>query len=177
VLYGYTGKIAEVDLTSGKISTIKLSEQILRQYIGGRGLAVKILWDRLGDRWRSIDPLGPENLFLALTGPVTRYMMGTRICCSGKSPLSNGIVGSTVSGESPIELKCAGYDGIIVAGKSEKPVYILVTDGQVEVRDASNLWGLDGKETIKRINREVREIMKKRNLSFGLWKEPWSKSI
>jgi len=170
--YGYTGKIAEVDLTSGNITTTQPSEQILRQYVGGRGLAVKILWDRLGNRWRSIDPLGPENIFTALTGPVTGYMVGTRICCSGKSPSSNGIVGSTVSGEFPMELKCAGYDGVIVTGKAEKPVYILVTDGQVEIRDASQFWGLDGKETIKGINKEVRELLKERDSSFGLWKEP-----
>jgi aldehyde:ferredoxin oxidoreductase len=172
VPYGYAGKLAEVDLTREEITTTKPSEDILRQYIGGRGLAVKILWDRLGSKWRSIDPLGPENLFLALTGPVTGYLAGARTCCSGKSPLSNGIVGSTASSEFPVELRCAGYDGIIVTGKAKEPVYILVTDEGVEIQDASHLWGLDGKETVKAVNKEVRELLTKRHPSVGLWKEP-----
>jgi len=95
------------------------------------------LWERLGEKWESIDPLGPENLFLALTGPLTGIYPGARICISGKSPQCNGIIGSTLSGELPVELKCAGYDGVIVSGKAEKPVYILVTDDHAEIRDAS----------------------------------------
>ncbi|NIM44320.1 MAG: hypothetical protein GTO54_01595 [Nitrososphaeria archaeon] len=172
MLYGYAGKIAEVNLTTREITTTTPDEETLRKYVGGRGLAAKILWDRLGTRWRSIDPLGPENIFLALTGPLTGYIPGARICVSGKSPASNGILGSTASGEFPIELKCAGYDGVIVTGKAEKPVYILITDGQVEIMDASELWGLDGKQTIKKINKEVRELLQKRDPAFGLWKEP-----
>lgn len=172
MLYGYNGKIAEVNLTTSRVNTIIPEEKTLKEYLGGRGLAVKILWDRLGTRWRSIDPLGPDNIFLALTGPVTGYIPGARICVSGKSPQSNGIVGSTASGEFPIELKCAGYDGVIVTGKAEEPVYILITDGQVEILDAKKLWGLDGKQTVKAINNEVRELLQKRDPTFGLWKEP-----
>ncbi len=172
MLYGYTGKLAEVNLTTGNITTTIPDEKTLQEYIGGRGLAAKILWDRLGTRWQSIDPLGPDNIFLALTGPVTGYIHGARICVSGKSPGSNGIVGSTASGEFPIELKCAGYDGVIVTGQAEAPVYLLITDGHVEIRDAKTLWGLDGKQTIKAINHEVRELLGNRDPSFGLWKEP-----
>ncbi len=169
---GYNGKIAEVNLTEGKVSEYWPDEKILKDYIGGRGLGVKILWDRLGGKWRSVDPLGPENLLLALTGPLTGYVSGTRICVTGKSPLSNGIVGSTASGEFPLELKTAGYDGVIVTGRAENPVYLLITDDGAEIRDASKLWGMDGKETIKALNREIRELLKERNPSFGLWKEP-----
>jgi len=172
MLYGYNGKIAEVNLTTGKITDTTPTEKLLQDYLGGRGLAAKILWDRLGTRWRSIDPLGANNLFLTLTGPVTGYIHGARICVSGKSPLTNGIVGSTASGEFSIELKCAGYDGVIVAGKAENPVYLLVTDGQVEIRDAATLWGLDGKQTVKAINTEVRTLLGERDPTFGLWKEP-----
>ena len=95
---GYAGKILDIDLSSGSIKTIKLEGEILRQYIGGRGLAVKILWDRLGEKWETVDPLGPENILTILTGPLTGYIPGGRICVSGKSPLCNGIVGSTVGG-------------------------------------------------------------------------------
>ncbi|MDQ1279873.1 MAG: Aldehyde ferredoxin oxidoreductase [Thermoproteota archaeon] len=170
--YGYTGKIAWANLTTGNITMESPSDEILKKYVGGRGLAVKILWDRFGKRWRSLDPLGPENLLLTLSGPVTGYIPGMRVCVSGKSPASNGIVGSTAGGEFPIEMKCAGFDGIIVEGKADSPVYILATDGKVEIRDATTLWGLDGKETIKMLNKEVRALLKERDKRYGLWKEP-----
>ncbi len=170
--YGYAGKFAEVDLTSGKMTDFVPDEKILREYIGGRGLATKILWDRLGSKWAQVDPLGPENLLIALSGPLTGYMGGLRVCVSGKSPQSNGIVGSTASGEFPLELKCAGYDGVIVKGAAESPVYILVTDGKVEVMDAKKLWGMDGIQTVPAINREVKELLTKRSPNVGLWREP-----
>ena len=170
--YGYAGKIAEVDLTENDFEEVSLDISILSKYIGGRGLGVKVLWDRFGSRWREIDPLGPENLLLAFAGPLTGYLAGARICVTGKSPLSNGIVGSTASGEFPIELKCAGFDGIIVKGRADSPAYILITDGQVEIRDATKIWGLDGKQTTQAINKEVRKIMKERDPKFGLWREP-----
>ena len=169
---GYTGKILEVNLSTERITEITLEEEILRKYIGGRGLAAKILWDRLGSRWEEIDPLGPENLLLILTGPLTGFYPGARICVSGKSPQSNGIVGSTVGGEFPVELKCAGYDGIIISGAAKSPVYIFIKDNDVEIRDASHIWGKDGKETIKMLNKEIRSELEKKYRNFGKWKEP-----
>jgi len=169
---GYAGKLLEVDLSRERIWETRIDEGILRQYVGGRGLAVRILWDRLGKKWREIDPLGASNLLLALTGPLTGYIGGGRTCISGKSPASNGIVGSTVAGEFPVELKCAGYDGVIVSGKAKRPVYLLVTDNKAEIRSAERLWGLDGKQTIKAINWEVRELLQKAELREGLHKEP-----
>ena len=171
-MFGYNGKILEVDLTREKIEEIKLEEGVLRRFIGGRGLAVKILWDRLGNKWEEIDPLGLENIFLALTGPLTGYYPGARICISGKSPQSNGIVGSTVGGEFALELKCAGWDGIVITGRASSPVYIFIKDDSVEIRDSSHIWGLDGKKTVMRINREVREELSKLWPRVGLWKEP-----
>ena len=170
--YGYNNRIGEIDLTNDNITEISVEAKVLQQYIGGRGLATKILWDRLGSTWTNVDPLGPENLLIALVGPLTGYMAGARICVTGKSPLTNGIVGSTSSAEFPLELKCAGFDGIIVKGKATSPVYILVTDGQLEIRDATKYWGMDGKETTQAINKEVRNLMKERDPAFGLWKEP-----
>jgi len=169
---GYAGKILDIDLSSGSIKTVKLEEEILRQYIGGRGLAVKILWDRLGEKWETVDPLGPENVLTILTGPITGYIPGGRICVSGKSPLCNGIVGSTVGGEFPVELKCSGFDGLIITGKSENPAYIFINDDHVEIRKADEIWGLDGKQTIRAINREVRELLSKSEPNYGKWKEP-----
>jgi len=172
MILGYAGKCLEVNLTNGKIEDVKFDDAVLKDYIGGRGLATKILWDRLGQEWEKIDPLGPDNILLLLTGPLTGYFPGGRTCVSGKSPQSNGIVGSTLSGEFGVELRCAGYDGIIVTGKSEKPVYLFIKDSDVELRDASHIWGKDGKQTVATLTRECRDLLKKRYPRFGEWKEP-----
>ncbi|MEM2309374.1 MAG: aldehyde ferredoxin oxidoreductase C-terminal domain-containing protein [Candidatus Bathyarchaeia archaeon] len=169
---GYAGKFLEIDLSSGNIKETKISGDILRQYIGGRGLASKILWDRLGSIWSEVDPLGPENILLVLTGPLTGFAPGGRICVSGKSPQSNGIVGSTIGGEFPIDLKCAGYDGIIFTGKSEKPVYLLIKDSDIELRDASHVWGKGAKETVLALIKEARKEFESRYRGRGLLKEP-----
>jgi len=169
---GYAGKFIDVDLSTESIKEKRIADEVLRLYLGGRGLASRILWNRLGSRWREIDPLGPENLLLVLTGPLTGYFHGARICVTGKSPQSNGIIGSTVSGEFPIELKCSGWDGVIVSGRAEKPVYLLIDNDRVEIRDARHLWGLKGKESLKTLTREVKGELDERYSSLGIQKEP-----
>jgi len=169
---GYAGKLLEFDLSSETTKDVSFDEEILRNYVGGRGLASKILWDRLGEKWETIDPLGPENIFLALTGPLTALYPGARVCISGKSPQCNGIIGSTTSGEFPSELKCAGYDGVIVAGKASRPVYILITDDGGEIRDAKDVWGKEAPELIKTLTKQVRELLEKKKPNVGKWKEP-----
>ena len=169
---GYAGKFLEVDLSSENIRDVKFDEETLKNFVGGRGLAAKILWDRLGERWESVDPLGPENLFLALTGPLTAIYPGARICISGKSPQCNGVIGSTLSGEFPVDLKCAGYDGVIVSGRAEKPVYILITDDGVEIRDAGHVWGKEAIDTIRILTGEVRDLLEGRRPNAGKIKEP-----
>jgi len=169
---GYAGKFLDVDLSSEKIEDIAFDDEILKNYVGGRGLAAKILWDRLSEEWETVDPLGPENIFLALTGPLTAIYPGARVCISGKSPQCNGIIGSTTSSEFPSELKCAGYDGVIVTGKAESPVYILITDDKAEIKDAKHIWSKEALETIRILNKEVRETLEKRTPNVGKWKEP-----
>jgi len=169
---GYAGRFLDVDLSRGAVKDVTFPESVLVNYVGGRGLAAKILWDRLGERWRDVDPLGPENLLLALTGPLTNWYPGTRVSVSGKSPQSNGIIGSTASGEFSSELRAAGYDGLVVSGESDSPVYVLVTDDRGEIRDAKHLWGKKGKETVRLINKEVRAELAGRQPGRGLWREP-----
>ena len=164
----------DIDLTKRKVEEITFSDQILEDYFGGRGLGAKILWDRIGDRWRQIEGLAPENIFMALTGPMTGIYPGGRICCTGKSPVSGGTVGSTASTEFAHELKCAGYDGVIVTGKADSPVYILVTDDGGEIMDAGHLWGEIGEKTVIALNREVTAELTKRRPNVGLWREPGS---
>ncbi|RLI26014.1 aldehyde ferredoxin oxidoreductase, partial [Candidatus Bathyarchaeota archaeon] len=170
--YGYWGRLLEVNLSTGDVKTLQVDKRTMRKYVGGRGLGVKILWDRLGDRWEEIDPLGPDNILLILTGPLTGYYPGSRVCVTGKSPQSNGVVGSTVGGEFGVELKSAGYDGIIITGESEKPVYLWINDDEVEVRDASHLWGKEAKDTLRILTRELIDEMSKKKPLRGLCKEP-----
>jgi len=172
VILGYAGKFLDIDLSTQTIKETKFSDEILKDYMGGRGLATKILWDRLGAKWETVDPLGPENLLLLLTGPLTGFYPGGRTCVSGKSPQSNGVVGSTLSGEFGVELRCAGYDGIIVTGESEKPVYLFLKDSDVELRSASDVWGKDGKQTVSVLTRECRGLLGTRYPKYGEWKEP-----
>jgi len=172
VIRGYAGTFLDIDLSTQAIKETKFSDELLKDYVGGRGLATKILWDRLGARWETVDPLGPENLLLLLTGPLTGFFPGGRTCVSGKSPQSNGVVGSTLSGEFGVELRCAGYDGIIVTGQSEKPVYLFLKDSDVELRNANNVWGKDGKQTVSALTKECRELLATRYPKYGEWKEP-----
>jgi aldehyde:ferredoxin oxidoreductase len=172
VILGYAGKFLDVDLSNQTVRETKFSDDALRDFVGGRGLAAKILWDRLGSRWDSVDPLSRENVLLLLAGPLTGFFPGGRICVSGKSPQSNGVVGSTLSGEFGVELRCAGYDGVIVAGQAEKPVYLFVKDSDVELRGAGDVWGKDGKRTTAMLTKECRELLRTRYPRYGEWKEP-----
>ncbi|KON29788.1 aldehyde:ferredoxin oxidoreductase [miscellaneous Crenarchaeota group-15 archaeon DG-45] len=139
---GYVGKFLRIDLGSGRIKDEKIPEETLRNFIGGRGLGVKILYDELRT---GIDPLLPENKIVILTGPVT----GTpapesgRWCSVTKSPLTGTIHDSQSGGDFGPYLKFAGVDGVIFEGASEKPVFLWIEDGDAELRDASHLWGKD----------------------------------
>ncbi|HKZ94425.1 MAG TPA: aldehyde ferredoxin oxidoreductase C-terminal domain-containing protein [Candidatus Bathyarchaeia archaeon] len=169
---GYAGKFLDIDLSTRKVMQTKFDEGVLRRFIGGRGLAAKILWDRLGEKWETVDPFAPENVLTVLTGPLTGFFPGARICVSGKSPQSNGMVGSTVGGEFGVDLKCAGYDGIIVTGKASNPCYLSIFDDQVSIKDASHVWGKNGKQTLKILTEETRRELKATYPEYGELKEP-----
>lgn len=171
-MYGYNGRILEVDLSKSRVREWEVEEEVLKGYVGGRSLATYILWSRLGEMWETIDPLGPENLLTLLTGPLTGFYPGVKMIVSGKSPQSNGIIGSAISSEVAIELRTAGYDGIVISGASKDPVYLLVDGENVEIRDASKYWGLRGKETISSLTREVYPELVERHKLEGVVKEP-----
>ncbi len=172
MILGYAGKFLEIDLSDGTFKDVRFDDELLKDYVGGRGLAAKILCGRLIGEWEELDPLGPDNVLLFLPGPLTGFFPGGRVCVSGKSPQSNGVVGSTVGGEFGVELRCAGYDGVIVTGEAEKPVYVFIKDSDVEIRDASRIWGKDGKETNTLLNKECRRLLSERYPHYGEWKEP-----
>jgi aldehyde:ferredoxin oxidoreductase len=171
-MHGYAGRFLDIDLSTEKIKEATFSEDVLKSYVGGRGLAAKILWDRLGEQWETVDPFSPENLLLVLTGPLTGFYPGGRVCVSGKSPQSNGMIGSTVAGEFAIDLKCAGYDGLIITGKAAKPSYISIVDKDVSIRNAEHVWGKDGKQTLKTLVKDARKELKTKFPNYGEIKEP-----
>ncbi|MCD6301053.1 MAG: aldehyde ferredoxin oxidoreductase [Staphylothermus sp.] len=154
--HGFLGRLLEVDLTNGKTRDVVINQRFYRMFLGGRGLATWLLWKRLGEKWEKIDPLNPDNILLVLTGPLTGYYPGARLCISGKSPQNNGVIGSTLATEVAVELKAAGYDGIIITGASKDPVYLYIEDDEVELRDASRIWGKGSRETWKYIMEDTK---------------------
>jgi len=160
---GYAGKFAEIDLSKGTVKEVSFPEEVLRNYVGGRALGAYIVFSRLGDRWETIDPLGPENILVVLTGPVNGLYPGSRTCVTGKSPNSNGILGSSAGSWFDAAMKMAGWDGFIITGRASSPVYLWVFDDTIEIRDASKYWGKNITESRNGILREIRaELNKKR---------------
>ena len=139
---GYAGKLLRVNLADGTWMDEHLTNDLAELYIGGAGMAARILYDELQP---GIDPFSPENKVIFLTGPVVGTMIPTasRIGLYAKSPLTNSFFHSSAGGHFAPELKFAGYDGIIFEGRAEKPVYLFIDDGYVELRDAAHLWGMD----------------------------------
>lgn len=137
---GWVGKLLRVNLTKGSCDVEELSSTIARNFLGGRGLASKILFDEVDPK---VDPLGPENKLIFMTGPLTGTgaIGGASYVVVTKSPLTGSIAWSSSEGYFGPELKFAGYDGIILEGKSLEPVYLSIEDAQVELRSASHLWG------------------------------------
>jgi aldehyde:ferredoxin oxidoreductase len=137
---GYMGKILWVDLSERKISVEALEEKTCRKFLGGYGLGAHVLFNRMQKR---VDPLGPDNILGILTGPFTGNPVpgGSRYTVVGKSPLTGGWGDANSGGFFGPHLKFAGYDGIFFSGRSEKPVYLNIHDGEFELRDATHLWG------------------------------------
>jgi len=153
-MYGWNGKILRVDLSSGKVNREELDKYLAKEFIGGRGLGVKTLYEELEPK---IDPLSPENKLIFATGPVTGTKAPTsgRYCVVSKSPLTGTIFDSHSGGFWGPELKFAGYDAIIIEGRANKPVYIWIADKQVEIREASDFWGLDTHTTTEKLAKET----------------------
>jgi len=139
-LYGWAGRMLDIDLSTGKIEKEPLSRDWATEYVGGSGFLARILYDEVGPE---VDALSPENIALVGAGPLcgTLAPSAGRYEVAAKSPLT-GIYGrSSGGGNFGPEMKWAGYDVIIVRGKSESPVYLWIEDDHVELRDASHLWG------------------------------------
>lgn len=136
----WQGKVLRVNLTKGTCESEPLNMDWAEQYLGERGLGTKYLWETMDPK---ADPLGPDNVLIFATGPLTGTMASTsgRYAVLCKGPLTNAIACSNSGGKFGAELKYAGYDLLIVEGKSEKPVYLSIFDGDVELLPADEIWG------------------------------------
>jgi aldehyde:ferredoxin oxidoreductase len=145
-MHGNTGKVLEVDLASGQVEELELDEDIYKQYIGGSGLAAKLLFDR-GNL--DAEPLDPDALLIFATGPMAGTgMYGTsRLSVGARSPLTRIWGQASCGGNFGPELKRCGYDAIIFKGKAAEPVYLLLGNESAELISASDLWGKDTYET------------------------------
>jgi aldehyde:ferredoxin oxidoreductase len=143
---GYTGKLLCINLTTGKVEESDEHLPLSRDFIGGRGLGSRLLWDVLP---AGADPLEPESPLMFLTGPLTGIAPGAaHTMVVFKSPNTGMTLGHAITGgQWGTELKTAGYDGVIVTGQASTPVYISIDDRAVAVREAGFLWGKRCMET------------------------------
>src|SRR4030043_1763799 len=143
---GYTGKLLRVNLSKRESQVEDVPEQLMKDFLGGRGLAVKYLYSELKP---GVDPLGPDNKLLFMVGPLgaTTAMSVSRIAVVTKSPLTGCVAKSVAGGDVGAFLKFAGFDGVILEGKAEKPTYIHIDGDGVHILDANEIWGLDTEET------------------------------
>ena len=137
---GWMGKILEVDLTTSTVSERPLDMEMARQYLGGRGLGARLLWDEVGP---GIDSLSPQNVLIFTVGPLTGtgYQTSNRFSVSTLSPQTGTVLDANSGGFWGMQFKKTGYDGLIVRGRAEKPVYLEIKPDGVTFHDATALWG------------------------------------
>ncbi len=136
---GYAGKMLRVDLSNERISAEEIPDAMKKDFLGGRGFAVKLLWDEV----KHVDPLSEKNKIIFSTGPLTGQSLPSsgKMVIASKSPLTGGYGDGNIGTRAAVHLRKAGYDVMIVEGKSEKPCYLLIENEKAKVMDASELWG------------------------------------
>jgi aldehyde:ferredoxin oxidoreductase len=153
---GYAGYYLDIDLTKSKIHKKELEKDWARLYLGGTGVAARILWDRTGP---NTNPLGPDNVLVAGTGPLTGALFSPsgRMMFAAKGPLTGIWAESHVGGFLGPEIKYSGFDFIVFNGRSKKPVYLSLRDGTAELLDASHLWGKETNLTTQMIREDLKD--------------------
>ena len=154
---GYAGKVLRVDLSNAKVTQHKLDKALARNYIGGRGLNSRVLYDEVGP---TVDPLGPENLLIFGVGPLngTASPASGRWTVTAKSPLTGILGDANAGGGFGAELKYAGFDQVIISGKARDPVYLWIDDGRVEIKSAGHLWSKTTWETEDIVKRDLGDM-------------------
>jgi len=153
------GKILRVNLTK-KVISEESAEQYEKRFIGGRGVGAWILFNEMEP---GTDPLDPKSVLVFCVGPLTgtNFPGASRLSIESKNCNTGGVNWSNVGGYFASELKQAGWSYIVIEGKSEKPVYLSINNGNVKLRDAAHLWGVDVWETEDRIARNLGFVIKK----------------
>lgn len=167
---GYVGKILKVNLTTPNlirrnVTTEAIKEDVAKKYLGGKGYAVHLLYQYLkeyegrGLSPQNIDPLGKENVLILATGPGTgipRFPSSARHHIMAlRAPLTGSIGSGNAGGEWGAFLKFSGFDGIVIEGASDTPVYLALVDGKAEIRDAGELWGKNTTDTTRALTSRV----------------------
>ncbi|HXG21478.1 MAG TPA: aldehyde ferredoxin oxidoreductase family protein [Methylomirabilota bacterium] len=154
MMYGWTGTVLRINLTTRTAAKEPLHEEWARDYIGGRGLGARYLLAEVDPK---VDPFSPDNKLLVVTGPLTgtNASCGSRYMVVTKGPLTNAITTSNSGGSWGPELKAAGYDMLILEGRASSPCYLWIYNDQVEIRDASHLWGKTVWETEEQLKTEL----------------------
>ena len=149
-MYGYAGSILHVDLTTGKIKKEPLDEGLIKDFTGGLGINIKLIYDLIEP---GIDPLSPENPIVIGAGPLVGTVIPatSRMYINTKMPISGAIGWAGGAMSFGCMLKNAGYDHVIVTGKAENPVYLKIFDDDISLEDASNLWGCDTNQTTDKL--------------------------
>ncbi len=162
-LGGFQDNVARVDLSTGDVNYESIDEEDAKKYIGARGLGVKYVFDNGPD----VDPMSDENLLAFMNGPLTgtQTVMSGRIAVCTKSPLTGTVTDSHHGGWSGARLKWSGFDGLLFEGSSDDPVYAVLEDGEIELHDASELWGKGVHETREILEEELEGAYGK-NMSF-----------
>ncbi|MEM2990205.1 MAG: aldehyde ferredoxin oxidoreductase family protein [Halobacteria archaeon] len=150
----WKAKIATINLSSGKIKIKNLNKKLIKNYLGGRGLGVKLLFDSIP---ATLDPLSAENAIIFAIGPLTGVApMSGRHAVVSKSPLTKTIFDSSAGGFFGVELKRCGYAALVFKGKANSPVYIEIHNEEIDIKDGSKLWGLNVKETVNILSKKGR---------------------
>lgn len=150
-IVGTSGRVIEINLSTGQVGDVLVSDHDQRNYLGGKGLGLKLLYDRMD---RGVDPLGEHNYLALMTG----VLMGTGAPCSGrfsaltKSPLTGIMLHCSCGGPFGMALKTNGFDGLLITGRAAAPVVIDIDAAGARMVDGSALWGLDTRESQKRLN-------------------------
>jgi aldehyde:ferredoxin oxidoreductase len=145
---GYGGRTLHVDLTSGRSEIRPLPEATARAFLGGNGLAARLLWEAVPP---GVDACEPGSALAVAVGPITDTVVpgNSRACVAGKSPLTGLFFDSTFGGRFPATLKRTGFDAIVVTGEAAGPVYLAVTEAGATVKDARALWGRTTRDTVE----------------------------
>ncbi|HID51847.1 MAG TPA: aldehyde ferredoxin oxidoreductase [Anaerolineae bacterium] len=152
---GFANHVAHIDLTSGTVEYKGIPEDWAKKYIGARGLGVRYVFENGPE----VDPLSPDNILCFMNGPMTGTAanMSGRLAVVTKSPLTGTVTDAHMGGWSAARMRWAGFDSLIFKGKADKPVYAYLEDGKVELRDASEVWGMGIHDTIKHFQEKYGE--------------------